>query len=70
MVGLDNPTGRCEPAWADAARILMEPTDFAYGERQYEAEDLAGHRWTFFETLKDLAAPEGSGGASQDASGA
>jgi hypothetical protein len=40
----------------------MEPTDFASGERQYEAEDLAGHRWTFFETLKDLAAPEGSGG--------
>ena len=32
----------------------MEPTDFPYGERQYEAEDPAGHRWTFSETLADV----------------
>ena len=24
-----------------------------YGERQYGAEDFAGHRWTFTETLSD-----------------
>jgi uncharacterized glyoxalase superfamily protein PhnB len=35
------------------ARILMEPTDFEYGERQYAAEDPFGHRWTFSETLAD-----------------
>ena len=23
----------------------MEPTDFEYGERQYTAEDPAGHQW-------------------------
>ena len=46
---------------AAGARILMEPTDFDYGERQYEAEDLAGHRWTFSETLADVA-PEDWGG--------
>jgi hypothetical protein len=27
----------------------MAPTDFEYGERQYAAEDPAGHRWTFSE---------------------
>jgi hypothetical protein len=41
----------------------MEPTDFEYGERQYAAEDLADHRWTFSETLADVA-PEEWGGHS------
>jgi uncharacterized glyoxalase superfamily protein PhnB len=36
------------------ARILMEPTDFEYGERQYAAEDPFGHRWVFSETLADV----------------
>lgn len=35
------------------AKILMEPTDFEYGERQYAAADPAGHRWTFYRTLDD-----------------
>ena len=41
-------------AEAHGARILMEPTDFEYGERQYTTEDLAGHQWTFSETLADV----------------
>ena len=36
-------------------------TDFEYGERQYSAEDPAGHQWTFSETLRDVA-PEEWGG--------
>lgn len=36
------------------ARILMEPTDFEFGERQYAAEDPFGHRWSFSETLADV----------------
>jgi len=36
------------------ARILTEPTDFEYGERQYAAEDPFGHRWTFSQTLADV----------------
>jgi hypothetical protein len=39
----------------------MEPIDFEYGERQYSAEDLARHQWTFSETLDDVA-PEAWGG--------
>jgi uncharacterized glyoxalase superfamily protein PhnB len=41
----------------------MEPTDFEFGERQYTTEDLVGHRWTFSETLADVA-PEEWGGES------
>ena len=36
------------------ARILEPPTDFPYGERQYNAEDLGGHVWTFSETIADV----------------
>ena len=36
------------------AHILQAPTDFPYGERQYTAEDIGGHRWTFSQTLADV----------------
>jgi uncharacterized glyoxalase superfamily protein PhnB len=36
------------------ARILEPPTDFPYGERQYNAEDLGGHVWTFSESIADV----------------
>ncbi|MCX6950739.1 MAG: VOC family protein [Verrucomicrobia bacterium] len=35
------------------ARILQPLTDFPYGERQYTAEDLGGHVWTFSQTIAD-----------------
>jgi uncharacterized glyoxalase superfamily protein PhnB len=63
MVRVDDADAHCERARAHGARILMEPTDFEYGERQYTAEDPAGHQWTFSETLADVA-PEEWGGAS------
>lgn len=50
-------------AETNGARIVMPPTNFEYGERQYTAEDLAGHQWTFSETLDDVA-PEDWGGES------
>ncbi|QEC49503.1 glyoxalase [Baekduia soli] len=61
MVRVDDASAHCARAREHGARILMEPTDFAYGERQYEAADPAGHRWTFSETLADVA-PEDWGG--------
>jgi uncharacterized glyoxalase superfamily protein PhnB len=50
MVRVDDATAHCERAKAQGARIVMEPTDFEYGERQYTAEDPAGHQWTSSET--------------------
>ena len=29
------------------AQITYEPTDQPYGQREYEARDLEGHRWWF-----------------------
>lgn len=63
MVRVDDARGHCDRARAHGARIVMEPTDFEYGERQYTAEDPAGHQWTFSETLADVA-PEEWGGTS------
>jgi uncharacterized glyoxalase superfamily protein PhnB len=63
MVRVDDVSKHCERARAYGARILMEPTDFEYGERQYTAEDPAGHQWTFSETRADVA-PEEWGGES------
>ena len=63
MVRVDDANAHCEHARMHGARILMEPTDFEYGERQYTAEDPAGHQWTFSETLADVA-PEEWGGIS------
>jgi uncharacterized glyoxalase superfamily protein PhnB len=63
VVRVDDANAHCERARAHGARIRKEPTDFEYGERQYEAQDLAGHRWIFSETLRDVA-PEEWGGTS------
>lgn len=63
MVRVDSVDAHRERAAANGARILMEPTNFEYGERQYTVEDPAGHQWTFSETLEDVA-PETWGGIS------
>jgi uncharacterized glyoxalase superfamily protein PhnB len=36
------------------AKILSPPTVYPFGEKQYSAEDLAGHRWTFSESVADV----------------
>lgn len=61
MVRVDDATAHFEHARAGGARILSEPAGFPYGERQYTAEDLAGHHWIFTETISDVA-PEEWGG--------
>ena len=61
VVRVEDARAHCERARTHGAQILMEPTDFEYGERQYTAEDPFGHRWTFTETLADVA-PEAWGG--------
>jgi len=61
MVRIENAKAHCKHAREHGARILMEPTDFEYGERQYTAEDLAGHQWTFTETLNDVDPKEWGG---------
>ena len=50
-----------ERARSHGARIVTEPADLPFGERQYTAEDPAGHQWTFSQTLDDVH-PEAWGG--------
>jgi uncharacterized glyoxalase superfamily protein PhnB len=51
---VEDARGHCERARQAGAKILTEPTDHFYGERQYNAEDFYGHRWDFTETLNDV----------------
>ena len=37
------------------ARIVQTPTNMPFGERVYTVEDLAGHRWTFSQSIADVA---------------
>jgi uncharacterized glyoxalase superfamily protein PhnB len=43
------------------ARIVRDPGDFAYGERQYTCLDPAGHSWTFSETMQNVDPAEWGG---------
>jgi uncharacterized glyoxalase superfamily protein PhnB len=61
LVRVEDARAHCERARSVGARIVMEPTDMAFGERQYTAMDPVGHQWTFSETLADFA-PEDWGG--------
>jgi uncharacterized glyoxalase superfamily protein PhnB len=58
MVRVENAREHCAGARAAGAAIIEEPTDHMYGERQYSADDLAGHRWTFTESIADVAPEE------------
>src|SRR5215470_15050980 len=47
MIRVADVNAHCARARAAGARILSEPEDYPYGERQYTAEDFAGRRWKF-----------------------
>jgi uncharacterized glyoxalase superfamily protein PhnB len=63
MVRVEDADAHHDRAHARGARILHPPADHPYGERQYTAEDLGGHRWTFTQSIADVA-PEEWGAAS------
>jgi uncharacterized glyoxalase superfamily protein PhnB len=63
QIRVEDARSHCERARRCGARILTEPVDHVYGERQYNAEDFAGHRWDFTQTLADVE-PEQWGGTS------
>jgi uncharacterized glyoxalase superfamily protein PhnB len=61
MVRVPDANSHHERARQHGARILNPPTDYPYGERQYNVQDFAGHRWTFTQSIADVA-PEQWGG--------
>ncbi len=50
-----------ERARTHGAHVVHEPTEREYGERECTVYDLAGHRWQFTQTMRDVA-PEEWGG--------
>jgi uncharacterized glyoxalase superfamily protein PhnB len=46
---------------AAGATVLAKPETYPYGERQYTAKDLAGHLWTFSQSVSDVP-PQSWGG--------
>ena len=59
-VRVEDVRAQFERACAHGARVLEPPTDREYGERDCTVQDVAGHRWQFAETVRDVA-PEDSG---------
>lgn len=66
MVRVDDVYGHCERAKQRGARIVREPADYPYGERQYTVEDIGGHRWTFSESIADVDPVTWGGTPGQD----
>ena len=63
MVRVEDVDRHHERSAHHGARIVRPPADFPYGERQYTVEDFAGYRWTFSQSVADVA-PEEWGGTS------
>lgn len=57
-VRVEDVDAQFDLARARGARVLEPPTDREYGERDCTFEDLAGHRWQFCETVRDVAPEE------------
>jgi len=53
-VRVDDVDAHYERAAAFGARILNPPTTYPFGERQYTAIDLAGHRWGFTQSVTNV----------------
>jgi predicted enzyme related to lactoylglutathione lyase/uncharacterized glyoxalase superfamily protein PhnB len=54
MVRVEDVDSHYEHARERGARILQPPATHPYDERQYTAEDLAGYRWTFSQSVADV----------------
>jgi uncharacterized glyoxalase superfamily protein PhnB len=61
LVRVDDVDSHLERARRHGARVVSLPEDHMYGERQYNVEDFAGHRWTFSQSIADVD-PETWGG--------
>ena len=51
VVYVDDVDAHCKQARASGARIDSDPVDQPYGQREYGARDLEGHRWWFASAL-------------------
>jgi hypothetical protein len=45
-----------ERALREGATVVMESTEFPFGERQFTVQDPWGHQWTFSQTIAPIMA--------------
>jgi uncharacterized glyoxalase superfamily protein PhnB len=57
-VFVDDVDAHFEQAKSAGAKIVEDLHETVYGERQYGAEDLDGHRWLFSRHVRDVAPNE------------
>jgi uncharacterized glyoxalase superfamily protein PhnB len=62
-VRVEDVDAHCKHARENGARISQELATHPYGERQYNAEDLAGYAWTFSQSVRDADPAEWGGQA-------
>jgi uncharacterized glyoxalase superfamily protein PhnB len=65
LMRIENLDAHHAHAVKSGAHIVRVPADHPFGERQYTAEDCGGHRWTFSQSIADIA-PEDWGGVSEN----
>ncbi len=61
MVRVPDVNAHYERVKRSGGKILREPADYPYGERQYNVEDFAGHRWCFSQSIADVDPREWGG---------
>ncbi len=61
MVRVEDAKAHYDRAKRSDVRIVREPTDYPYGERQYNVEDFAGHQWCFSQSIADVDPKEWGG---------
>jgi uncharacterized glyoxalase superfamily protein PhnB len=57
-IRVEDVDAQFERARAHGARVVQPPIDRQYGERECSLEDLAGHRWQFTQTMRDVRPEE------------
>lgn len=60
-VRIEDADAHCSRTREYGASITQDLTTHPYGERQYVAEDLAGHSWTFSQSVADLLSEDWGG---------
>lgn len=64
-VRVEDADAHCKRARDHGALITQDQVSQPYGERQYNAEDFAGHAWTFSQSVADVHPTEWGGTAEQ-----
>ena len=54
LVRVEDVDTHYEHTRRSGVKILRPPTDYPYGERQYNVEDFAGHHWCFSQSIADV----------------